>query len=54
MAKQFVEIDPETYKALEKIAHDNGLNDVEELLSAFAKNFSIGCSVTLPLKLKVA
>ena len=45
--KQFVEIDETTLLALEKIASDNGFESVEKLLTAFAKGFSTGCSVTL-------
>lgn len=51
--KQFVEIDPKVYEDLERVARDNGMT-VAELLEAFAKNFSTGCSVTLPLSQKVA
>ena len=54
MNKQYVEIAPDTYCALERIAQENGLESVEDLLTIFAENFSTGCSVTLPLKLKVA
>ena len=54
MAKQFVEIDPDVYEALMEIARQNGMAGVSELLEKFAKNFSNGCSVTLPAGLKVA
>ena len=45
--KTLIEIDAATYAALEKVAKDKGFSTVEELLTAFAKNFSTGCSVTL-------
>ena len=45
--KRFVEIDDATYKALSIVAKSKGFATVEELLTAFAKNFSTGCSVTL-------
>ena len=45
--KRFVEIDDETMKSLEAKAKENGFSTVEELLEAFAKDFSTGCSVTL-------
>ena len=44
--RKFVEIDDEIYAKLEKQAHEKGFSCVEELLAAFAKNFSTGCSVT--------
>ena len=44
--KKFVEIAPETYRALEAIAKEHGCSSVEELLTKFAENFSQGCSVT--------
>ena len=50
MSKKFVEIDEATLRNLEKIAKDNGFTSVEELLTAFAKNFSTGCSVTLTIR----
>ena len=49
MSKKFVEIDGDTFLDLEKIAKDNGFTSIEELLTAFAKNFSTGCSVTLAI-----
>ena len=54
MSKKFVEINEKTLAELEKIAKDNNFGSVEELLTAFAMNFSSGCSVTLSLKAKVA
>ena len=42
MSKKFVEIDDATLLDLEKIAKDNGFTSIEELLTAFAKNFSTG------------
>lgn len=45
--KTFVEIDDDAYKALEEKAKEKGFSSVEELLEAFAKDFSTGCSVTL-------
>ena len=48
--KQFIEIADETMNALEQKAKDNGFTSVEELLEAFAKDFSTGCSVTLKRK----
>ena len=45
----FVEIDEATLLNLEKIAKECGFISVEELLTAFAKNFSAGCSVTLAI-----
>ena len=45
MSNKFVEIDDATLLDLEKIAKDNGFTSIEELLTAFAKNFSTGCSV---------
>lgn len=49
MHKKFVEINDTTLLALEKIAKESGFTSVEELLTAFAKNFSTGCSVTLTI-----
>ena len=49
MHKKFVEIDEATIRDLEKIAKENGFASIEELLTAFAKNFSTGCSVTLSI-----
>jgi hypothetical protein len=43
----FVEIEEETYENLLAIARSIGLGSVEKLLTQVAKNFSIGCSVTL-------
>ena len=43
----FVEIEEETYENLLAIAQNIGLGSVEKLLTQVAKNFSIGCSVTL-------
>ena len=54
MSKRLVEIDEATFKDLEKVAKDNGFSSVEELLTAFANDFSSGGSVTLSLKRKVA
>ena len=45
--KTFVEIEPETYRALEALAKEHGCSSVEELLTKFASDFSNGCSVTL-------
>lgn len=45
--KQFIEIEPDTYRALQAIAKENGCPSVEILLTKFAENFSSGCSVTL-------
>lgn len=45
--KQFVKIDPVTFRSLEAIAKENGCPSVEDLLTKFAKDFSRGCSVTL-------
>jgi hypothetical protein len=45
--KQLVEIDEATFVALAKLAAEKGFSSVEELLTAFAKDFSTGCSVTL-------
>ena len=47
MSNQFVEIDQETLARLEKVAEANGYPSVEKLLTAFALQFSTGCSVTL-------
>ena len=47
MSNQFVEIDQETLERLEKVAKANGYSSVEKLLTAFALQFSTGCSVTL-------
>ena len=49
MSKMFVEIDANTLRNLEKIAKESGFVSVDELLTAFAKNFSTGCSVTLSI-----
>ena len=49
MSKKFVEIDDAPLLNLEKIAKDNGFTSIEELLTAFAKNFSTRCSVTLTI-----
>ena len=49
MNKTFVEIDEYTLRELKKVAKSNGCKTVEELLTAFAKNFSTGCSVTLAI-----
>lgn len=54
MEKKFVEIDEATYDALTKVAHANGFDSVEKLLTKFAQDFSSGCSVTLGSSLKVA
>ena len=48
---QFVEIEPVTYEALLSIAQKLGFATVEKLLTEFAKNFSTGCSVTLPTEI---
>lgn len=45
--KKFVEIDVVTYEALNALATSKGFATVEELLTAFANDFSTGCSVTL-------
>lgn len=45
--KKYVEIDDATYEALTALATNKGFSTVEELLTAFAKDFSTGCSVTL-------
>ena len=52
--KQFVEIDESVFSDLEKIAKENGFSSVENLLTALAKGFSAGCSVTLLKKLQGA
>lgn len=52
--KIFVEIDEATFSNLERVAKYNGFSSVEELLVAFASDFSIGCSVTLRRKSKAA
>ena len=49
MNKTFVEIDEATLRDLEKIAEEHGFSSIDELLTAFAKNFSTGCSVTLAI-----
>ena len=54
MAKVFVEVPEEVLAELEKRARESGFSSVAEFLEAFAKNFSIGCSVTLQKGLKVA
>lgn len=51
MNKKFVEIDADTFDAIEKIAHDNGFDSVEKFLTRFALDFSSGCSVTIRKKL---
>lgn len=45
--KMYVEITDVTYAALDALAKSKGFATVEELLTAFAKDFSTGCSVTL-------
>lgn len=47
MNKKFVEIDDITFRRLERLVAENGFSSVDELLTAFAQNFSAGCSVTL-------
>jgi metal-responsive CopG/Arc/MetJ family transcriptional regulator len=54
MNKVFVEIPEEVLADLEKRVRESGFSSVAEFLEAFAKNFSNGCSVTLPKSLKVA
>lgn len=54
MRKKFVKIDEATYDALVKVAHDNGFDSVEKLLTEFAEDFSTGCSVTLKGARRVA
>lgn len=49
-----VKIDEAVYANLEKVASRNGMKSVEDLLTAFAKNFSSGCSVTIKADVKVA
>lgn len=52
--KEMIEIDNDVYASLEAVAKKNGYSSVEELLTAIAKNFSTGCSVTLPRKAAAA
>lgn len=46
MKKQFVEIDAEVYARLEAVAREKGYESVEKMLTAFAFEFSGGCSYT--------
>lgn len=46
MKKKFVEIDADTFAAIEKIAQETGFESVEKLLKQFALDFSSGCVVS--------
>lgn len=51
MSKQYVEIDAEVYARLEAVAREKGYESVEKMLTAFAFEFSGGCSYTQNEKL---